>query len=388
MKTISNAPSARKLLEQLGTDGIELRIVGEKLVIGGCVDAVSPQTVELVRLHGKELIAELRRLVTQASAAANADVGERRSTRTSMETIEVTKAMVASWRMPAFQKEEKMTKKVLGIIPRMEEEGVIPGVLQIGVLDGVYYKVDGQHRCAAFLRSNLKSALVDVRFHHCSSEDDLQALSKEFGEINSSLAPMKPDDHLRAMEVGGNQILRTIRSKCPFVGYDMVRRAAHSPLVSMSVVLRMWFRSARDIPTNSGPAAKDIVETMTTDDAVELAGFLNRCISAWGRDPEYSILWNALNLTMVAWLYRRVVLKGLDRRRNMVNGDSFRRALMALSANENYCDWLRGRQLGDRERSPAFTRIKEIMARSIEKETGEKVRWPQPAWAANVSRGR
>ncbi len=55
---------------------------------------------------------------------------------------------------------------------------------------------------------------------------------------------------------------------------------------------------------------------------------------------------------------------------------------MALSADANYLDWLPGRLLNDRDRSPALQRIKTVFARRLSDTVTGKFNMPQPAWAA------
>jgi hypothetical protein len=44
-------------------------------------------------------------------------------------------------------------------------------------------------------------------------------------------------------------------------------------------------------------------------------------------------------------------------------------------------DWLVGRMLNDRDRSPCYQRIKGIFQKRVEQEKGSKPRLPQPAWS-------
>ena len=65
------------------------------------------------------------------------------------------------------------------------------------------------------------------------------------------------------------------------------------------------------------------------------------------------------------------------------SNDLFRKCLMSLSADAGYADWLVGRKLGDRDRSPAYSRIKQIFTGRIMDELKvdrNKVFLPQPPW--------
>jgi len=118
-----------------------------------------------------------------------------------------------------------------------------------------------------------------------------------------------------------------------------------------------------------------------------LVVFLNIAMSAWGRDTEYSRLWSVLNITLCMWMWRRLVLdkeRGV-KRYVVLNNDQFRKCLMSVSADTNYVDWLIGRHLSNRDRSPAYQRLKSIFARRLT-EDGKlgkaKVLLPQPVWQA------
>lgn len=77
---------------------------------------------------------------------------------------------------------------------------------------------------------------------------------------------------------------------------------------------------------------------------------------------------------------------GLNRISMVINNAAFRKCLMSLAADASYCDWLLGRAMGDRDRGPAYSRIKQIFTRRLLEEklgnkTTGKVPLPQPAWA-------
>jgi hypothetical protein len=61
--------------------------------------------------------------------------------------------------------------------------------------------------------------------------------------------------------------------------------------------------------------------------------------------------------------------------------EDFRRCLLALSADPQYLDYLVGRNLGERDRAPAYARVKGIFQRRYAGETGKAIRLPGPSWA-------
>lgn len=308
-------------------------------------------------------------------------------TRTTVDTVEITEKLVASWRIPAFQRELKVNARVLSVADEIRASGgVLPGMLTVGVLDGITYIVDGQHRIAAWRQTGLPSGYADVRTHFFES---LGAMAQEFVRLNSSLVKLRPDDIMRGMEPSTPSLQR-IRRKCPFIGYDMIRRSERAPVLSMSAFVRMWAASKQDVPQtgSSIEALAVLAEERETNDAVD---FANVCYAAWQRDPEYARLWSALNMTICAWLYRRTVLGervSANSRSARLTIEEFRKCLMALSAEAQYLDWLVGRQLTERDRGPAYGRIKAIFQRRYHQDTGRAIRLIQPAWSAHATGSR
>lgn len=316
-----------------------------------------------------------------------------KTTHTTLDTIEVTPSMVKGWRLPAFQRALRVNSKVLEVAERIRRDEVIPGVLTLGVVtergERHVYIIDGQHRCHAFLLASqdrehdgvkergIASAYVDVRQRHFSS---LEEMGDEFVETNSKLVNMRPDDILRGMEAS-LPALRKIRQKCPFVGYDMIRRGEKAPVLSMSALVRCWAGSAPEVPSLTGASAKDLAKSLSMDDAETLIGFLELAENAWGRVPEYVRLWNNLNLALCFWLYRRMVLSRYSERTVQMTKDMFGKCLMSLSADGTYLDWLLGRQMGPRDLAPAYARVRAAFVLRVESETGRKPLMPAPAWA-------
>jgi len=258
------------------------------------------------------------------------------------------------------------------------------------MLDGICYIIDGQHRIHAFLLSGLKEGVADVRYLWATT---MQEIHREFVELNSRLVTMRPDDFLRGLE-DSIPALQEIRRKCPFIGYDMIRRNSSSgPMVSMSSALRAWRGSAMDTPSSASISAVDLAEGMVDEETRAMIEFMNCCYAAFGRDVEYNRLWTALNLTLCAWLYRRLVITQYSPQTPRLTKELFIKCLMSMSADAQYQDWIIGRKLGERDRGPAYTRIRLIFIKRLEAELGKKVRMPQPTWyhaagnAQHIERG-
>lgn len=302
-----------------------------------------------------------------------------RETQTVLDTVLITPAIVKQWKIPDFQRPLIVNEKVRAAARKIAEDGgVVPDVITLGVLESVIYLVDGQHRKEAFLLSDMAEGYADIRTIHFES---MQEMSDAFVRLNSTLRNMGPNDILRGLESSRNG-LAIIRTACPWVGYDRVRLNESSPLLSMSVVLRCWFSSQPEVPNAASVSAQRLADRITVDEAETLTVFLQSAMRAWGRDIEYQKLWLTLNLTLCAWLYRRIVLNSYSAKTRRLTVDQFTKALMGLSADAEYVDWLTGRKMGINDRAPAYGRIRAIMVKRLEQETGHRYMFPAPAWAA------
>lgn len=309
-----------------------------------------------------------------------------KSARSTMETTIVTIDQVNNWRVPPFQRPVRQNSKVLAIAEEIKCDGVaISGIITLGRLskDNAHYVVDGQHRLEAFRISGLPEIIVDLRVVHF---DTMAEMADEFVQLNTAIVRMRPDDLLRGL-TPGLPTLQRLMGECSFIGYDNVRRGGTSgAVVSLGAALRCWFTSASDVPSGgSGVSINQIASTLDNDSCGKMIRIMTTLFSAWGRDPEYYRLWGNLNVALCMWLYRRLVLdtsrKG-NARVIVLSETQFKQAVMALSANQDYLDWLPGRLLNDRDRSPALHRIKQIFVRRLSENSSVKVVLPQPAWAS------
>lgn len=302
-------------------------------------------------------------------------------TRTVMDTIMVTPMIVSKWKAPPFQRPVKDTaRKVMELAKSLQQDGgVWPGVVTLGVLNGETYVIDGQHRRSAFLQSGLKEGYTDVRIHYMST---VAEMGEEFVKLNSQLVRMGPDDILRGLEAALPAI-QYIRKECHFVGYGQIRHGnpTSTPLISMAVVIRCWTASKTEIPNTHG-SAQELALAFSIDDAHLLCGYLAIAKNAFGTDPQYYRLWSALNLMLTMWLYRRMVLDPIPpgKRWTKLSKELFQKCLMSLSASPLYLDWLVGRQMAERDRGPAYVRIRELFSRRLREELGGNVKMPQPVW--------
>ncbi len=301
--------------------------------------------------------------------------------RSQMDTVELTPEGVRRWKRPPFQRELRMSPRVQALRDEIAENGgVLPGVVTLGKLDGDTYLVDGQHRAQAFLDSELLVGYVDARIVWF---DDMGQMGEEFVKLNSSLVRMKNDDIVRGLE-GVNPLIGAIRKKCPFVGYDRIRCGADSRiLLAMAAALRTWFGSSHLTPT-PGPSSVEAIKLLTEEDVENLTAFLKTCFVAWGSDQQNYRLWGTLNLSLLMWLWRRMVTKPKDKtglsRTTALTAEQWTNCLMALSADTSYSAWLIGRALKDRDRSPCYSRIRTIMTRRLSLEGHKSPKFPSAEW--------
>lgn len=312
--------------------------------------------------------------------------GAPKAEQSRMETLIVTQEMVSQWRIPPFQRPLRVNNKVEAVAEQIKTSEQIEGVITLGKLrsEASLYIVDGQHRCEAFKISGIAEAIADLRVCMFSTMGEMAG---EFERLNQNLVKMRPDDILRALEYS-TPILQEIRRSCEFVGYDHIRRGTVGPILSMSVLLRCWHAASFETPSATGnnKGASSLAQNIDRVSAGNLIAFLSTAHSAWGRDPEYSKLWGALNLTLCMWLWNKLVIdqdRGGNKRYVLLNIPEFKKCLMSVTAEADYVDWLVGRNLSDRDRSPCYARLKKIFVRRLsEGVVGKKPMLPQPSWAS------
>lgn len=306
-----------------------------------------------------------------------------RSVRTLTEAVILTRDAAQQWKVPPFQRPVRINSKVTELSESLKTNGgIMSGVLTVGILSGEKYIVDGQHRIEAFKLSGLPEVYAEIRMAYF---DNMADMADDFVELNSKLVTMRPDDILRGLEPSTDS-LRKLRDQCPFVGYDMIRRGEKAPILSMSMTLRCWFGSAGDAPSTSGTSAAQAAKMLTEEEAAKCAAFLELCFTAWGREPENGRLWGGLNLVMTMWMWRRLVIMSQtpSAKVTKIAPQQFQKCLMSLGASEEYVDWLVGRHVSERDRSPCYGRMRAIFATRIQSDTGKKAVLPAPAWAAHT----
>lgn len=310
--------------------------------------------------------------------------------KTKMETLLLSLDEVNQWRIPDFQRPLRVNDKVRALAETLKGVGgIMPGVITLGILPNspVTYLVDGQHRAESFRLSGLMECIADVRTTFFASVADM---AEEFVNLNSNIVNMRPDDLLRGLEATLPG-LQKLRQGCPIVGYTGIRRGSTATkMLSMSATLRAWSISSNETPQHSGgKSALQLAHDLDVIDAECLTAFLSVAHAAWGTETINFRLWGGLNLTMCMWLWRRLVV---DRERGMkryvvLTAEQFKQCLMSVSANVDFMDWLVGRALNERDRTPCYSRLKIIFSQRLSQQvtitssTGKKIMLPQPAWA-------
>src|SRR5262249_46914656 len=285
--------------------------------------------------------------------------------RSKMETLQLTPEILNSWVLPAFQAPLRLNVKVRQIADDLREQGelaVISGVITLGILPGdkTLYLLDGQHRRAAALESGVGQFLADVRVKAFESMEEMAA---RFLMLNTPISRKTPDDQLRALQESCKP-LKLISKECPYIGYRYIRANPEAPVIGMSAALRRWRGSGFESPnaTTAGNAA-ELAHKLTIEDAEQLIRFMQIVFSAWRNGMENARLWAGLNMTLCMWLWRVLVLdreRAGTRRYVVLTEDQFRRCMMSVSADREYIDWLGGRNRMERDRAPAYRRLRSI----------------------------
>lgn len=310
-----------------------------------------------------------------------------KKTKTHVDTICFTRKEAEGWAKPELQRELKVTPKVVEVSEEIKRTGgVIPGIITLGKLKSVIYLLDGLQRMGAFFLTELPEGYADVRTVTFETEAEM---ADEFISLNSHIVTFKPDDFMRGLEKMCPPVAY-VKKNLPYVGYDMIRRGPKSPILSMSLLLRTWVGSVPEVPKTGVGSAQLVARSITMEDAKLLVKVVNHLYSAWGRGDDTKRLWSTLNLVLCFWLYRRLVHAppSAQKRSVKLTEDEFEKCMMALGASSKYCDWLTGRNFNERDRNPAFQRIKEIIARRLMDARGLSTRplLPQPSWATGHAR--
>ena len=302
-----------------------------------------------------------------------------------MRTVTFRREQLLDLRDPPFQRPFSENKKVVALKANYLAQAVgggpvkFPGVLTLGLLDGMVYKLDGQHRTKAFLATGLGLLTADVRTMEYT---DMKEMGEEWVRIQGQLVRTRPDDFLRAIE-DANPSLRFLREQCPFIGYGNIKRSDTSPVLSMFLGLTCWMMSMGNGSNVFHLSAVEIGPSLTMEMAQSAAAFFAACWDAWGNTPETNRLWNRLNLFVCAYLYHNMVEADPKPRIAHIDTQVFAKCMMSVSASSRYLDWLVGRPLNAFSRSRCFQYVKEIVASRLKTEGVSPIGITSPFWASD-----
>jgi len=294
----------------------------------------------------------------------------------------LTRELIDEWLAPGFQRPITDNAKLERYSKGLLKSPVIASVIHLGHWEGKLYTIDGRHRLEGFRRSGLAQVRADVNIKdYDSGEDGMREMAYDYVILSTTIAKQRPDDGLRALEKT-NGYLKSIRMDCPFVGYDPIRRNAASPLLSTAVALSAWHGSVNEVPRTPKAGAIENANSLTLVDCTHLTQFLKLVYTAWGHEFNNRRLWSTLNITLCMWLYRRMVMGMTNSlaRSTKLTPEQFLLGLRGLAGSANYVEWLTNRSLHERERSPAYGRLRAIFVGVLNEALQRRILMPSPMW--------
>jgi hypothetical protein len=302
--------------------------------------------------------------------------------RSITKSMVLTRTLIDAWQAPGFQRPITDNAKLERYAMSLLKSPVIASVIHLGRWEGNLYTIDGRHRLEGFRRSGLAQVRADVNIKdYASGEDGMREMAYDYVILSATIAKQRPDDGLRALEKT-NGYLKSIRMDCPFVGYDQIRRNASSPLLSMAVALSAWHGSANEVPRTPKAGAIENATCLTLVDCTHLTQFLKLAYTAWGNEFNNRRLWSTLNITLCMWVYRRMVMFNANSlaRATKLTPEQFLLGLRGLAGSANYVEWLTNRSLHERERSPAYGRLRAVFVGVLNEALQRRTLMPSPSW--------
>jgi hypothetical protein len=284
---------------------------------------------------------------------------------------------------PPFQRPMRLKSRQLKVVAEIiRNENILPGVITLGKVenDPLTYLVDGQHRIEAFNRSGIEivTAKIDMMMFK-----DMNEMSLQFDRLNTPIAKMSANDRLKSMSFT-NPVIHMIMEECSFVGFHHTQLGQNAAKVlQLSVALRSWKSGKSKFVGVGSHDAVIIGETISEEEAKDLIKFLKASHKAFGNDKEYFSLWGNLNLSIVAWLWIRLILERVPRV-TAITEEDFVRCMMSLGSDNAYVPWLKGKNLSVHSRSPCYTRVKDIFAKRLREEGYDKrILFPGAEWVTS-----
>jgi hypothetical protein len=266
-----------------------------------------------------------------------------------MTLMTITREAISAWVRPPFQRTVSNSKGLRKAANQIRQDGWLPAVIYLGILDGKTYLVDGHHRIQAFIASGIEKMIVPVIVRYYENGiRGLRDMCQDFVLHSRHIRNPTASDMLRALE-GVNDHIKKIRAECPFVGYEKFWKGEDSPILPMAHVVRIVVASRIEtLGTGTGNAV-DRTETLTGAETHRVISFLNSARQAWGCGIETKYLWSPINLILCFWFFQRMVKgPGIKEKQASLTAAQFHNCLHALGTNKAYLNLLisnRGRQL-------------------------------------------
>lgn len=302
-----------------------------------------------------------------------------------VEKIIITHEIVEGWKKPPFQRPVAIGRNLGKLAVNLQDDEFLLTTIYLGVLDGVTYIVDGQHRKEAFIASGLRRLVAPVTTrYYPDGTAGLTRMCEDFLKINTHVKNPTANDKLRALEPT-NPLIGKIREDCPFVGYSGFRRSDSSPIVSMAQAIRALVISAQEAPGSAGRSAVDHAVEMRSSEVNGLKTFLKLAYESWGRDAENKYLWSPMNLTMCLWFFRRM-LRSPSSSGSLGNTTQaqFLDIFFGLMSNRRYRALLQGNKGGrlhdSNTRNPVCRELMKTIKAQLKKDGTKSPYIPKPSW--------
>ena len=238
------------------------------------------------------------------------------------------------WKLPNWGREPKSNDIVVSVAADLQVNPHLKSTLILGIYDNAIWKIDGNHRLLGFLTSGLPSMTAYCMFHKCTSHEDMYRIYRIY---QRHIRTPTKDDNLKGFEVT-HPPLKTISSKCKFVTYGSLKDYETSR-IKMTSVVQAWFDSLSYLPKHVRSNIEEQAKKIDESAARKINEFLMVCKE--GLTLQISVLWKQINITLLLWLYRRVVWEMVDEEHEgsdypVLTKDEFVCGLQGLQASSYY----------------------------------------------------
>lgn len=270
-------------------------------------------------------------------------------------------AKTGVWKIPDWGREPKVNRHVLSVAEDLKECNHLSSTLVLGVYDNTIWRIDGNHRLLGFLLSGIPNMLAHCMVHYCDGHKDMYRIYKIY---QRHLRTPTKDDNLKGLAETRDP-LQTIKNRCKFVTYETVNDT-ESRRIRMSAVIRAWYDSVPYIPKHIRANIEEQAVKIEETEARKIVEFLLACKE--GLSIQVPFLWKPINITLLMWLYRRLVwgeidVESEDVEYSRLTKDEFILGMLGLQTN-NYYGTLGTREL-ERDRFGAYTSLMSYFKKSL-----------------------